>query len=96
MTGKQRFYQDEKVEAFRQGDELVVLYTRPHMLRIPVTDRQAIDDEVIRMLKMRTGYGRKYFIQEEVGKIIGVSRQMINRRWQVYRNEGLVALLAGE
>jgi transposase-like protein len=96
MRGKQWFYQDEKVEAFRQGEELVVLYTRPHMLRIPVTDRQAIDDEVIRMLKMRTGYGRKYFIQEEVGKIIGVSRQMINRRWQVYRNEGLVALLAGE
>ena len=64
------------------------------MLRIPVTDRQAIDNEVIRMLKMRTDYGHKYFIQEEVGKIIGVSRQMINRRWQVYQNKGLIALLA--
>jgi hypothetical protein len=29
-----------------------------------------------------------------VGKIIGVSRQMIDRRWQVYRNEGLIVLLA--
>lgn len=94
MKGKQRIYHDEKVEAFRQGEDLIVLYTRPHMLRIPVTDRQAIDNEVIRMLKMRTGYGHKYFIQEEVGKIIGVSRQMINRRWQVYQNEGLIALLA--
>jgi len=94
MKGKQLFYQEEKVEAFRQGEDLIVLYTRPHMLRIPVTDRQAIDDEVIRMLKMRTVYDHKYFIQEEVGKIIGVSRQMINRRWQVYQNEGLIALLA--
>ena len=80
MKGKQAFYQDEKVEAFRKGEDLIILYTRPHMLRIPVTDRQAVDDEVIRMLKMRTAYGHKYFIQEEVGKIIGVSRQMINRR----------------
>jgi len=32
MEGKQRFYHDEKVEAFRQGEDLVVLYTRPHML----------------------------------------------------------------
>jgi hypothetical protein len=94
MKGKQPFYQDEKVEAFRQGEDLIVLYTGPHMLRIPVTNRQAIDDEVIRMLKMRTGCDHKYFIQEEVGKIIGVSRQMINRRWQVYQNEGLIALLA--
>jgi len=96
MKGKQRIYHGEKVEAFRQGEDLVVLYTRPHMLRIPVTDLQAIDDEVIRMLKMRSPFDHKYFIQEEVGKIIGVSRQMINRRWQVYQNEGLVALLAGE
>ncbi len=55
-----------------------------------------IDDEVIRMIKMRTVEDHKYFVQEEVGKIIGVSRQMINRRWQVYQNEGLIALLAGE
>jgi len=96
MEGKQRFYHDEKVEAFRQGEDLVVLYTRPHMLRIPVTDRQAVDDEVIRMIKMRTLEDHKYFVQEEVGTIIGVSRQMINRRWQVYQKEGLSALLAGE
>jgi len=96
MKGKKRIYHDEKVEVFREGEDLVLLYTRPHMLRKPVTARQAIDDEVIRMLKMRTGYDHKYFIQEEVGKIIGISRQMINRRWQVYQNEGLIALLAGE
>jgi hypothetical protein len=64
MKGKQPFYQDEKVEAFRQGEDLIVLYTRQRMLLILLTDRQAIDDEVIRMLKMRTDYGHKYFIQE--------------------------------
>jgi len=92
----QRIYQDEKVEAFRQGEDLIVLYTRPHMLRIPATDRQTINDEAIRMLKMRTLEHHKYFVQEEVGKIIGVSRQMINRRWQVYQKEVLTALLADE
>jgi hypothetical protein len=35
-------------------------------------------DELIRMLRMRTEDGRKYFVQKEVGRIIGVSRQMIN------------------
>jgi transposase-like protein len=35
-------------------------------------------------------------VQREAGEIIGVSRQMINRRWQVYKKEGLVALLARE
>ena len=89
-------YRDEKVEVFRQGQELVVKFTKPHVLRLPATDRQAIDNEVIRMLRMRTEDGRKYLVQKEAGKIIGVSRQMINRRWQVYRQEGLLALLSGE
>ena len=44
---------------------------------------------------MRTDEDKKYFIQKEVGKVIGVLRQMINRRWQVYKQEGLLALLSG-
>ncbi len=96
MIMNQSIYRDEKVEVFREGEDLVLEFTQPHVLRIPKQDRQAIDDEVIRMLRMRTEEGRKYFTQQEVGKIIGVSRQMINRRWQVYRKEGLVSLLSGE
>jgi hypothetical protein len=96
MIVNQSIYRDEKVEVFREGEYLVLMFTQPHVLRIPIQDRQAIDDEVIRMLKMRTPVGSKYFVQQEVGKIIGVSRQMINRRWQVYRKEGLVSLLSGE
>jgi transposase-like protein/transposase len=96
MIGNQSIYRGVKVEVFREGEDLVLIFTQPHILRIPVKDRQAIDDEVIRMLRIRTEEGRKYFTQQEVGKIIGVSRQMVNRRWQVYQKEGLVALLAGE
>jgi transposase-like protein/transposase len=96
MIGNQSIYRDEKVEVFREGEDLVLVFIQPHVLRIPVQDLQAIDDEVIRMLKMRTLGGSKYFVQHEVGKIIGVSRQMVNRRWQVYQKEGLLALLAGE
>jgi transposase-like protein len=96
MRGNQSIYRDEKVEVFREGEDLVLGFTQPHVLRISVQDRQAIDDEVLRMLKIRTEDEKKYFTQQEVGKIIGVSRQMINRRWQVYRKEGLLALLAGE
>ena len=89
-------YRDEKVEVVRSaGNQLLLQFKHPHALRIPWGDRQAIDDEVIRMLRMRTLEGGKYFVQQEVGRIIGVSRQMINRRWQVYQKEGLVALLAG-
>ncbi len=96
MIMNQSIYRDEKVEVFREGEDLVLGFTQPHVLRIPKQDRQAIDDEVIHMLRMRTKEGRKYFTQQEVGKIIGVSRQMINRRWQVYSKEGLVSLLSGE
>ncbi len=69
--------QDEKVEVFRQDEELVLKFTKPHVLRLPATDRQAINNEVIRMLRMHTENGRKYLVQKEVGRIIGVSRQMI-------------------
>jgi transposase-like protein len=96
MRGNQSIYRDEKVEVSREGEDLVLVFTQPHVLRIPVQDRQAIDDEVLRMLKIRTENEKKYFTQQEVGKIIGVSRQMINRRWQVYRKEGLLVLLSGE
>ena len=48
------------------------------------------------MLRIRTTDGKRYFAQDQVGRIIRVSRQMINRRWQVYRKEDLVNLLSGQ
>ena len=91
-----KIYSDAKIDVVKRGEYLELKYKMPHLIRIKVGDRQAIDDEVIRMLKMRAPGGSKYFMQREVGKIIGVSRQMINRRWQVYSKEGLVSLLSGE
>ena len=80
MTDK-RVYADDTIEVVKRGEYLELKYKIPHLIRIKVGDTLAIDDEVIRMLRMRTEDGRKYFIQKEVGKVIGVSRQMINRRW---------------
>ena len=94
MTDK-RVFADDTIEVVKRGEYLELKYKIPHLIRIKVGDTLAIDDEVIRMLRMRTEDGRKYFIQKEVGKVIGVSRQMINRRWQVYKQEGLLALLSG-
>ncbi len=96
MLNQSSAYAEKKVEVLREQEDLVVVFPRPHVIRLPLNDREATDDEVIRMLKMRTVEGRRYFNQQEVGRIIGVSRQMINRRWQVYKREGLRALLAGE
>ena len=96
MENREVVYQDLNIEVVKQGEFLELRYKTPHVLRIKADDRQAIDDEVIRMLRMRSTEGQKYFVQKEVGKIIGVSRQMINRRWQVYKEDGLPALLSGE
>ena len=96
MDNREVVYQDVNIEVVKQGEYLELKYKTPHLIRIKAGDRQAIDDEVIRMLRMRSTGGQKYFVQKEVGKIIGVSRQMINRRRQVYKDAGLPALLAGE
>ena len=89
-------YQDGNIEVVKRDEYLELNYKTPHLIRIKAGDRQAIDDEVIRMLRMRTRDGHRYFLQKEVGRIIGVSRQMINRRWGVYKKEGLLRLLSGE
>ena len=96
MEDREVVYRDINIEVVKQDEYLELNYKTPHLIRIKTGDRQAIDDEVIRMLRMRSPEGQKYFVQKEVGRIIGVSRQMINRRWQVYKQEGLLALIAGE
>ena len=92
----QLVYEDDRIQAIRTEEYLELWYKQPHLIRIEVGDRQAIDDEVIRMLRMRTVGGERYLLQKQVGAIVGVSRQMINRRWRVYQEEGLLALLARE
>jgi len=88
-------YEDDSIEVIRQRDNLVLKYRTPHSVTIAADDKCEIDSEVVRMIKMRDADGKKYLTQEQIGKIIGVSRQMVNRRWQVYKTEGLVSLLSG-
>ena len=88
-------YKDEKIEVLRRGKRLVVTYKVPHTITINSENKCDIDNEVVRMIKSRTDDGKKYLTQEQIGKIIGVSRQMVNRRWQVYKTEGLLSLLSG-
>jgi hypothetical protein len=45
MSGDQSNYDDEKLQVFRKGEDLLLVFTQPHVLRIPVEDRQAIDEE---------------------------------------------------
>lgn len=92
----QQIYQNDRVEVSKDDKYLEIKYLNPHIIKIAIDDKMAIDNEVIRMIKMRDEAGGKYFVQKEIGKVIGVSRQMINRRWQVYKEEGLIPLLLGE
>ena len=92
---QQCIYEDERIEVIRKGNKLVITYKEPHTVSINTENKCEIDSEVVRMIKMLTDDGRKYLTQEQIGKIIGVSRQMVNRRWQVYKTEGLVSLLSG-
>jgi transcriptional regulator with XRE-family HTH domain len=92
---EQSIYDDERIEVVREEDRLVLKYKGPHTVTLSASNKSEIDNEVVRMLKMRTDDGRKYLTQEQIGRIIGVSRQMVNRRWYVYKTEGLLSLLAG-
>jgi hypothetical protein len=92
---QRRIFEDEKIEVVRENDRLVLRYKEPHTVSIPAESKGEVDCEVVRMIKMRTEDGKKYLTQEQIGRIIGVSRQMVNRRWQVYRTEGLMSLLSG-
>ena len=87
---------DERIKVEKQGDYLAIKYKTSYTIKIDSTNRQEIDNEVIRMLRIETQPNKKLFLQKEVGRIIGVSRQMINRRWRVYIEEGLMALLSEE
>ena len=72
MVNRKVVYQDVNIEVTKWGEYLELKYKTPYVISIKVSDRQAIDNEVIRMLKMRFLDGRKYFVQKEVGRIIGV------------------------
>jgi transposase-like protein len=90
----QLFYSDEKIEVYKNNNQIKICYQQPHTIILNSTDHKDIDNEIIRLLRIRTVENKKLFLQKDIGKLFGLSRQMINRRWQVYKNEGLLALLS--
>jgi len=86
---------NDKILAKQNDEYIVIQYKIPYTLKIALDNQQDIDSEIIRMLKMKTQDEKKIFLQKDVGEIMNLSRQMINRRWKLYKNDGLMAVLKG-
>ncbi len=90
-------YQDQKIEVSTEDDGTINLkFKQPHNIQINPHDHMSLDSEIIRLLKIKAENGGKFVTQEEVGKAMGISRQMINRRWRVFQDTDLLTLLKGE
>lgn len=87
-------FTDHRISVFKKGDLLKLFYHIPHSITLNIKDHMDMDNEIIRILRVKTEDNKKIFIQKDVSKIVGISTQMINRRWQVYKNEGLFALIS--
>ncbi len=88
-------FEDESVKAIDNGETLEIIYKKPSKISLNKNDRKDLDNELIRMLRLKTEDNKKFITQEKIGKIFSLSRQMVNRRWQVYKQNGLLALLSG-
>ena len=88
-------FEDDSVKATEKDDNIEILYKKPNKITLDKNDRKDMDNELIRMLRLRLEDDKKFITQEKIGKIFGISRQMVNRRWQVYKQDGLLALLSG-
>ena len=87
-------FSDHRITVSKNGDLLKLFYHIPHSLTLNLKDHKEIDNEVIRILRIRSQDEKKLFVQKEAGKIIGISRQMINRRWKIYKIKGLKEILS--
>jgi len=96
MNEVELVHKDDMVEVTKEKNHFILNYLQPHTIKIDINDKGAVDDEIIRMLKIRTEDNKKYFVQKTIGTLFNLSRQMINRRWQVFKTEGLISLLNGE
>ena len=96
MNEVELVHKDDMVEVTKESNHYILNYLQPHTIKIDINDKVAVDDEIIRMLRIRTEDNKKYFAQKTIGTLFNLSRQMINRRWQVFKTEGLISLLNGE
>ncbi len=88
-------FEDENIRAIDKEDTLEIIYKRPNKITLNKNDRKDLDNELVRMLRLKTEDDKKFITQEKIGKIFGLSRQMVNRRWQVFKQNGLLSLLSG-
>lgn len=88
-------YKNDFLEAIREGKFLRINYLQPQTILIDMEKKEDVDSEIIRMLKIRSQKPKPgpYASQEVVGKIMNLSRQMISRRWHLYKDKGLQGLL---
>ena len=88
-------FEDDSIKASEQENNLEILYKKPNKMLLDKNDRKDMDNELIRMLRLKSEDGKKFITQDKIGKIFGISRQMVNRRWQVYKQDGILSLLSG-
>ncbi len=55
-------HDDERIQARESEEYLLIEYKQPHTLRIPKSDRSWQDLEMVRMNRLRTLAGRKYWV----------------------------------
>ena len=90
------FHLDQRIEAYKRGDKLVIDYLQPTRIELDMKDEQLLEAEISRLCCLKGIAGRKYVNQKEIGKLFGVSRQMINRRKRVVEEYDLLTLLKRE
>jgi transposase-like protein len=92
----ERFELDHRLEAYKRGDKLIINYLTPSRVELDVTDVSSLEAEIVRLCGLKTISGHKYVIQQQIGQLFGISRQMINRRKQLVQRHGLLTLLKGD
>jgi len=90
------FHLDHRIAAYKRRDKLVIQYLQPTRIELDMKDDQLLEAEISRLCCLKGISGRKYVNQKEIGKLFGVSRQMINRRKRVVEEYDLLTLLKRE
>lgn len=99
-TGKKleiKFADDnDNIRVIKDSEKITLKFLVPHRLEISINDKEMRDAAIILLLSIRDMEGKKVINQEGVGKAFDLSRQMINRRWMTFKEEGLCSLLKNE
>ncbi len=90
------FQLNDRIKAQKKDNKVIITYLKPTRIELDMNDQQSLDAEIIRMCRLKQEYSEKYITQKEIGRLFGVSRQMINRRNRVVTDHDLLTLLQGQ